>query len=73
MYFLKGCVTTADIVIENERLKTSVLILNQKLRTQEMEENLFKDKDVIIDRLYKENMALKCDNSSLLQRIDLLN
>jgi len=38
-----------------------------------MEENLFKDKDVIIDRLYKENMALKCDNSSLLQRIDLLN
>lgn len=64
---------TADIVIENERLKTSVLILNQKLRTQEMEENLFKDKDVIIDRLYKENMALKCDNSSLLQRIDLLN
>ena len=64
---------TADIVIENERLKTSVLILNQKLRTQEMEENLFKDKDIIIDRLYKENMALKCDNSSLLQRIDLLN
>ena len=64
---------TADIVIENERLKTSVLILNQKLRTQEMEENLLKDKDVIIDRLYKENMALKCDNSSLLQRIDLLN
>ena len=64
---------TADIVIENERLKTSVLILNQKLRTQEMEENLFNDKDVIIDRLYKENMALKCDNSSLLQRIDLLN
>ena len=64
---------TADIVIENERLKTSVLILNQKLRTQEMEENLLKDKDIIIDRLYKENMALKCDNSSLLQRIDLLN
>jgi len=64
---------TADIVIENERLKTSVLILNQKLRTQEMEDTLFKDKDVIIDRLYKENMALKCDNSSLLQRIDLLN
>ena len=32
----------ADLAIENERLKTSVMILNQKLRTQLMEEDVLK-------------------------------
>ena len=48
----------ADVVIENERLKTSLMILNQKIRTQEIEDNLIREKDAIINKLKNENVAL---------------
>jgi len=38
-----------------------------------MDDGTLKEKEKVIDKLQKENMALKCENSSLLQRISLLN
>ena len=35
-------IEAADIAIENERLKTSLMILNQKIRSQEMDEGVVK-------------------------------
>lgn len=48
----------ADVVIENERLKTSLMILNHKIRTQEIEDNLIREKDAMINKLKNENVAL---------------
>ena len=44
-------IEAADLAIENERLKTSVMILNQKLRSQEMEEDALKSKKSVLNKL----------------------
>lgn len=42
------------------------MILNQRIRSQELDEDAVKQKEKIIDKLQKANVALKCENSSLL-------
>jgi hypothetical protein len=54
-----------DLMIENERLKTSINILNGKLKTQE-------DTQGIINRLKDKNKQLEIDNQDLSTQITKL-
>ena len=46
----------AGLEIENERLKTSLVIMSQQMRSQEMNEELLREKDLVIKKLSKENV-----------------
>ena len=54
-----------DLVIENDRLKTSIAILNGKLKSQE-------DSEEIIESLRKRNQMLESENLDLKSQVSSL-
>ena len=51
-----------DVIIENDRLKTSIAIMNGKLKSQE-------DSFTIIDGLRRQNRDLETENDQLKRKV----
>ena len=59
---MEGGTEAGDLVIENERLKSTLMILNQKLRVGQ-------DSDGIIEKMTKENNTLRRDHDMAISKL----
>ena len=59
---LEGGTEAGDLVIENERLKSTLMILNQKLKVGQ-------DTDGIVDKLTKENSTLRKEHELAISKM----